>query len=99
MGDLGKIFDITKFRNEGDQIFAFKPQPDRYLCFFVVGKKILITNGFEKIGLRKARFRASLPSEPDKRVSRIRLSNGPITHLLLLPTCPRGHAVTLGFVD
>jgi hypothetical protein len=24
---------------------------------------------------------------------------GPITHLLLLSTCPRGHAVTLGFVD
>ena len=48
MGDLGKIFDITKFRNEGDQIFAFKPQPDRYLCFFMAGKKIIITNGFEK---------------------------------------------------
>jgi hypothetical protein len=50
IGDIGKIFDITKFRNEGDQIFAFKPQPDRYLCFFVTGKKILITNGFEKKG-------------------------------------------------
>jgi hypothetical protein len=48
MGDIGKIFDIAKFRNEGDQIFAFKPQPDRYLCFFTTGKKIIITNGFEK---------------------------------------------------
>lgn len=48
MGDIGKIFDIAKFRNEGDQIFAFKSQPDRYLCFFVTGKKIIITNGFEK---------------------------------------------------
>jgi phage-related protein len=48
MGDIGKIFDITKFRNEGEQIFAFKPQPDRYLCFFVTGKKIIITNSFEK---------------------------------------------------
>ncbi len=48
MGDIGRIFDIAKFRNEGDQIFAFKPQPDRYLCFFVTGKKIVITNGFEK---------------------------------------------------
>ena len=33
MGEQGKIFDETKFRNEGDQIYAFKPQPDRYLCF------------------------------------------------------------------
>ena len=48
MGEVVKIFDTTKFRNEGDQIFAFKPQPDRYLCFFVTGKKIIITNAFEK---------------------------------------------------
>lgn len=48
MGESGKIFDITKFRNEGDKIFAFKPQPERYLCFFFVGRKIIITNGFEK---------------------------------------------------
>lgn len=48
MAEVGKIFDITKFRNEGDQIYAFKPQPDRYLCFFVVGRKIIVTNGFEK---------------------------------------------------
>jgi hypothetical protein len=27
---------------------AFKPQPDRFLCFFVVGKRIVVTNGFEK---------------------------------------------------
>ena len=48
MGEVGRIFDIARFRNEGDQIFAFKPQPDRYLCFFVVGRKIIVTNGFEK---------------------------------------------------
>lgn len=48
MGEVGKIFDTAKFRNEGDQIYAFKPQPDRYLCFFVVGRKIIVTNGFEK---------------------------------------------------
>ena len=48
MGEIGRIFDTTKFRNEGDQVFAFKPQPDRYLCFFVTGKKIIITNAFEK---------------------------------------------------
>jgi len=46
--DFGKINDITKFRNEGDGIFAFKPQPDRYLSFFTDGKKIIVTNGFKK---------------------------------------------------
>ena len=48
MGDFGQIFDINKFRNEGDGIYAFKPQPDRYLSFFTDGKKVIITNGFTK---------------------------------------------------
>ena len=48
IGDLGKINDITKFRNEGDGIYAFKPKPHRFLCFFFEGGKIIITNAFEK---------------------------------------------------
>lgn len=48
MGDNGEIKDKTKFRNEGDKIYAFKPQPERFLCFFYEGKKIVITNGFRK---------------------------------------------------
>lgn len=48
MGDVGKIRDETKFRNEGDKIFAFKPQPRRFLSFFVEGKKIIVTNAFWK---------------------------------------------------
>jgi phage-related protein len=48
LGDSGRIFDKTKFRNEGDQIFAFKPQPDRFLCFFTAGRRIIITNAFVK---------------------------------------------------
>ena len=48
MGDIGQIRNKTKFRNEGDKIFAFKPKPDRFLCFFSVGKKIIITNAFTK---------------------------------------------------
>jgi len=48
MGDFGKIFDKTKFRHEGDGIYAFKPQPDRFLSFFTDGRKIVITNGFRK---------------------------------------------------
>jgi phage-related protein len=48
IGDNGKINDITKFRNEGDNIYAFKPQPDRFLSFFVKDKTIIITNAFRK---------------------------------------------------
>ena len=48
MGDVGEIQDKTKFRFEGDKIYAFKPQPDRFLCFFYEGKKIVVTNGFRK---------------------------------------------------
>jgi len=48
MGDFGKIFDIKKFRYEEDGIYAFKPQPDRYLSFFTEGRKIIVTNGFRK---------------------------------------------------
>ena len=48
MGDFGKINDKTKFRYEGDDIFAFKPQPDRFLSFFVEGKKIILATGFKK---------------------------------------------------
>lgn len=48
IADFGVIYDKTKFRNEGDGIFAFKPQPDRYLCFFFVDKRIIVTNAFRK---------------------------------------------------
>ena len=50
MGEVGKILNIEKFRNEGNGIYAFKPQPDRFLCFFTKGNKIIITNGFIKKG-------------------------------------------------
>jgi hypothetical protein len=48
MGDTGKIRDESKFRNEGDKVYAFKPQPHRFLSFFVEGKKIIVTNAFWK---------------------------------------------------
>ena len=48
MAHMGKILNIQKFRGEGNGIFAFKPKPDRFLCFFFSGKKIIITNAFEK---------------------------------------------------
>ncbi len=48
MGDFGKIHNKTQFRYEGNEVFAFKPQPDRFLCFFVKGRKIVVTNAFHK---------------------------------------------------
>ena len=39
MGDFGKTSDITKFRNEGGKLFAFKSQPDRFFVIFLCRKK------------------------------------------------------------
>lgn len=48
LGDMGKIFNEEKFRNEGDQIFALKTSPDRFFCFFFDGAKVIVTNAYEK---------------------------------------------------
>jgi phage-related protein len=48
IGNTGIIKNKIKFRNEGDKIYAFKPQPYRFLCFFFEGQKIIVTNGFHK---------------------------------------------------
>ena len=48
IGNAGVIKNKTKFRNEGDKIYAFKPQPHRFLCFFFEGQKIIVANGFHK---------------------------------------------------
>lgn len=48
IGNTGIIKNKTKFRSEGDKIYAFKPQTHRFLCFFFTGQKIIITNGFHK---------------------------------------------------
>ena len=48
LGDAGQIHNKEKFRNEGDKIYAFKPQPHRFLCFFFKGNKVIITNAFMK---------------------------------------------------
>lgn len=48
IGNIGQIKNKTKFNNEGDKIYAFKPQPHRFLCFFFKNKKIIITNAFHK---------------------------------------------------
>lgn len=48
IADKGKILSKVKFNYEGDKIYAFKPKPDRFLCFFFKDSKIIITNAFEK---------------------------------------------------
>lgn len=48
MGNVGEIKNKTKFNFEGDEIYAFKPQPHRFLCFFFSGSKIIVTNAFHK---------------------------------------------------
>jgi phage-related protein len=48
IGDIRKIHSKEKFRYEGDKIYEFKPDPHRFLCFFYVGQKIIITNAFQK---------------------------------------------------
>lgn len=48
MGNIGKIWDITKFRYEGDGIYVFKADQSRYFCFFFKDAKIIVTNAFMK---------------------------------------------------
>lgn len=48
MAQQGEIQNTTKFNYEHDGIYAFKPQPDRFFCFFFTGSKIIITNAYEK---------------------------------------------------
>jgi hypothetical protein len=48
LGDIGKIQNKEKFRNEGNKIHAFKPKPHRFLSFFFTGGKVIVTNAFTK---------------------------------------------------
>ena len=50
MGDTGKIWNECKFKHltETDQIFEFKVEADRILCFFFIGRRLILTHGFRK---------------------------------------------------
>lgn len=48
LANTGMIRGENHFRSEKDGIYAFKPQPDRYLCFFDEKSKVIVTNAFEK---------------------------------------------------
>jgi phage-related protein len=52
MGDTGKIWNKRKFKHltGTDQLFEFKVEADRILCFFFVGRRLILTHGFRKAG-------------------------------------------------
>ncbi len=52
MGEHGKIWNERKFKHltNSDQVFEFKVGNGRILCFFVVGKRLVLTHGFSKKG-------------------------------------------------
>jgi len=50
LGDVGKIFNEQKFKHltDSDQLFEFKADQGRVLCFFFVGKRVILSHGFLK---------------------------------------------------
>lgn len=48
LADTGSISNKEKFNYEGDHIFAFKPKPHRFFCFFYKDSKVIITNAYKK---------------------------------------------------
>ncbi len=52
MGDQGRISNERKFKHltGSDQIFEFKVDDGRILCFFFFGKRLILTHGFKKKG-------------------------------------------------
>jgi phage-related protein len=74
IGETGLIKNKKKFRSEGDKIYAFKPQPHRFLCFFCEGQKIIVTNGFhkktEKLPKKEKELALRMKSDYETRVKR-----------------------------
>jgi phage-related protein len=74
MADFGKIFDKTKFIQETQKLYAFKPRPHRFFCFFFKGKRIFIVSAYqkqtEKAPQREIRRAASLRIECLKEIAR-----------------------------
>jgi hypothetical protein len=50
IADTGRIYDETKFRIEDRQnkIYCFKSREERFFCFFLAGKKIIIASAYTK---------------------------------------------------
>ncbi len=52
LGDQGRIWNERKFKHltGSERIFEFKADNGRILCFFFVGKRVILTHGFRKQG-------------------------------------------------
>jgi hypothetical protein len=48
MAEFGKIYDRRKFNKENESLYVFKPQPHRFFCFFMKGKRIFILRAYHK---------------------------------------------------
>jgi phage-related protein len=50
LADAGKLWNERKFKHlEGsEQIFEFKVDDGRVLCFFFIGQRVILTHGFSK---------------------------------------------------
>jgi len=50
LADTGKIWNEKKFKHleSSEQIFEFKVEEGRILCFFFVGQRVILTHGFSK---------------------------------------------------
>ena len=50
IAEHGKLYDISKFRqvDKKYQIYEFKPLNERYFSFFYKGKRIILTNAYQK---------------------------------------------------
>src|SRR3990172_8370950 len=48
LGDQGRIWNERKFKHltGSEQIFEFKSEDGRILCFFFFGKRVILTHGF-----------------------------------------------------
>ena len=66
MADVGKIYDPTKFTQETKKLYAFKPRPHRFFCFFMKGKRIIIVSAYQKQG-QKAPARELIRAEELRR--------------------------------
>lgn len=61
----GKPLSEEKVRDEGEDIYAFKPMPHRLLWFYGDGKTVILTHGFKK-------KRDDLPPKERKRAKEFR---------------------------
>ncbi len=52
LGEQGRIWNERKFKHltGSEQIFEFKVDDGRVLCFFFHGKRVILTHGFKKKG-------------------------------------------------